>query len=113
MEQLKRLLVALRMKVELDGDFKLAPSGLGHLEGRVFDRAHRRGVGLRVQLELHLFDEVGYVGVVDPLDRDCPLVGVVGGRAGRPLVGRERGRNVAIDYWPEDADALVDSRPLQ
>ena len=91
-----RLLVCFGYEVEFQLDFEFAPAGFGYFEGRGFDHAGGVGVGF-VELELHFFEPVGYVGVVDAADVDGPLVGVFGGNACGTIVWVEGGGCGAVD----------------
>jgi hypothetical protein len=51
-----------------------------------------------VQLELYLFEPVGYVFVADAFDVDGPSVGVFGGEVGRFLGGVD-GFGYAAEDW--------------
>lgn len=64
------------MKVQLDDDFELAPSGFADFIRRLRQNAKRIRVAV-VQFELDLFHVSGHVLVVVRLDVDLPAVGVV------------------------------------
>lgn len=52
-----------------------------------------------MQLELHLFEPVGDVFVVDAADEDGPLVRVFGADAGGPVAGVEGLGDGAVDCF--------------
>ncbi len=52
-----------------------------------------------MQLELHLFQPVGNVFVVDAADKDGPLVRVLGADVGGAVGGVDGLGDGAVDWW--------------
>jgi hypothetical protein len=100
MPQGLRLLIRFTDEIQFDLYFEFSPPCLGHFKGGRLDGTESVRVGF-VELELHLFEPVGYVFAVDAFDPDRPFMGVFGGEVGGFLVWVDGVRDAAENWYGE------------